>query len=449
MKSIRLFLTLVLFSAIALVMFVAILIGYQRSLQQAENLMERELDEKFQLMNQLLLHFHKDDISNGTVHPAMPSGHQFLYQVVTGEGKVILQAGATGTQPLAPLEEGVYRFNHGQYRWQGYVKHATDLPYWIIVAERDDVRFMLADAVIVDIIKPILAGLAAIMLLVWLIVRSGFKPIEALAFAIHEKSASDLSLITLDQMPEELVPISNSVNDLFRRLTTSFEREKRFTADAAHEMRNPITALKIHIDNLLEELPEKSESILKIKHAIDRLSNLVEQMLVLHRMSPDQYLASFSDIDLVLVAREVITELYDDIARRSQHIELEGESCSLNADLFGMEILMKNLIDNASKYTPNDGRIHIRIARTTQGERNGALLLVEDSGPGIPSAEKTQVFNRFYRVGGDRHASGSAGSGLGLSIVNHIVELHHASIALKSSALGGLAVEIFFPDRKS
>lgn len=449
MKSIRLFLVSVLFSVVAVVMFVAMLIGYQRSLHQAEMLVEEELGEKYRLINQLLFHFDQTPVNNDIALTDNLAQKHSLYQVVTQDGRVVLQSGNFGTQPLTELKEGLRRFNHNQYRWHGYIKQASDLPFWIIVAERDDARFTLADAVIVDILKPMLAGLAFIIILVWIVVRSGFRPVEELAALIHEKSASDLSLIAMDAIPAELVPISNSVNDLFRRLTTSFEREKRFTADAAHEMRNPITALKIHVDNLLEELPEKKTSLLIIKQAIDRLNNLVEQMLVLHRMSPDQYMANFSDIDLVLVTREVIAEMYDSIARKSQQIELEGESCSLHADLFGIEILLKNLIDNASKYTPEQGRIRIRIAQVSETDRKGCRLIVEDSGSGIPPQEYAQVFNRFYRVGGDRHASGTPGSGLGLSIVRHIVDLHKGSINLQSSALGGLAIDIFFPDSRA
>ena len=443
MKSIRRYLISVLFSAIAIVMFIAMLIAYQRSLQQAERIFESELQMQYQLVNQLLLHFQDDHHAKGSVNQVNGSVERYssLYQVVDLSGNIILQSGDFGDKTLAKLSVDTNNFNYDGRRWHALVKPAEQLPYWIIVAEQDDLRFQLADAIIVDILKPFLLGLLAIVLLVWMVVRAGFKPVEQLTQAIREKSASDLSAISSDNTPDELQAISVSVNELFKRLTSAFDREKQFTADAAHEMRNPITALKIHIDNLLDESPERSESLLKIKQAIDRLSNLVEQMLVLHRMSPDQYVANFVRIDLLAVAQDVIAELYPDIEKKSQTIELDGVECCINADLFGMEVLIKNLISNASKYSPEHGHIRVHIAAD-------AILTVEDSGPGLPDSEKLRVFDRFYRVGGDRHSSKTLGSGLGLSIVKHIAELHQARIDIKDSQLGGLCVVIHFPVHK-
>lgn len=449
MKSIRIFLIAVLFSTMVIIMFIAMLIGYQRSLEQANALFEMELQEKYHLISVLLKQRNTDkavlSIASSTTNSDQP--YQTLFQVADTQGKVVMQSSELGSHLLLPAVDGITNFNFDGRRWHALVKKADALPYRILVAEQDDVRFRLADALIVDILKPILIGLFCIVLLVWLVVEAGFKPITQLTLAIREKSVSDLSAIPTENIPTELQAISISVNDLFARLTNAFEREKRFTADAAHEMRNPITALKIHIDNLLEEIPEKSESLLKIKEAINRLSNLVEQMLVLHRMSPDQYLANFACISLSTVIQDVIAELYPTIEKKSQTIELEGDSGSIQADLFGIEVLLKNLIGNASKYTPEQGLIRVQLMDNTPAVGD-VTLIVEDSGVGIPEAERQRVFDRFYRVGGDRHNSHTLGSGLGLSIVRHIAELHQAHWQLTTSSLGGLKVEICFPSQR-
>jgi len=449
LKSIRFFLIAVLFSTIAIVMFIAMLIGYQRSLEQANKLFEIELQQKHHLISALLKRI---DINiNATSIPSFPAQtdqkHQSIFQVIDAQGKILLQSDGLVNESLFPATDGITDFNFDGRRWHALVKKADALPYRILVAEQDDVRFRLADALIVDILKPILIGLSCMILLVWIIVEAGFKPVVKLTHAIREKSVSDLSAIPTDNIPKELQAISVSVNELFSRLTHAFEREKRFTADAAHEMRNPITALKIHIDNLLEEIPEKSESLLKIKQAINRLSNLVEQMLVLHRMSPDQYLANFACISLSSVIQDVIAELYPEIEKKSQTIELEGSSSSIQADLFGIEVLVKNLITNASKYTPEQGIIKVQLLDNTPAGGD-VTLIVEDSGVGIPEEERQRVFDRFYRVGGDRHNPQTVGSGLGLSIVRHIAELHQAHWQLKKSTLGGLRVEICFPSQR-
>lgn len=449
MTSIRLFLIAVLFSTLAIVMFVAMLIGYQRSLQQAEIMFEMELQEKHELISGFLHHLQVQPSSTLVLQSEnrIDQHKPTLFQVLDQHNRVVLQSAELGNKPLVTSEDGVTDFNFDGRRWHAMIKAADGLPYRILVAEQDDVRFRLADALIVDILQPIVMGLFCIVLLIWFIVQAGFKPVTKLTEAIREKSASDLSAIPIDHIPKELQAISASVNELFLRLTNAFEREKRFTADAAHEMRNPITALKIHIDNLLEEVPEKNESLVKIKQAIDRLSKLVDQMLVLHRMSPDQYLANFSCISLNAVVQDVIAELYPEIEKKSQTIELEGSSGNIQADLFGIEVLVKNLITNASKYTPAQGIIRVRLLDNAPGSGD-VTLVVEDSGVGIPEPERQRVFDRFYRVGGDRHNSHTVGSGLGLSIVRHIAELHQARWQLKTSSLGGLCVEICFPAQR-
>jgi two-component system sensor histidine kinase QseC len=443
MKSIRLFLITVLFSTIAVVIFIAMLVGYRGSLRQAENLFEKELEKKYLLIDQLLIYFDGQKTLVADRRNPLAAHHNFLYQVLNRDGKIILQSPELGKNILTPLENGSSDFNFDGKRWHARTHEATQLPLWIMVAEEDALRYRLADAIIVDILKPILIGLSLIVVLIWTVIHSGFKPVKRLSQAIYQKSASDLSAIHIDQTPDELKLISQSVNDLFKRITESFEREKRFTADAAHEMRNPITALKIHIDNLLEETPEKSDSLLKIKQAIDRLSNLVEQLLILHRMSPEQYAASFVQVDLYEIAQDVIQDLYPRIDKKQQTVELYGEPCLMKADPFGMEILLKNLIDNANKYTPEQGRISITLKNHPD-----ICLTVEDSGEGIPADEQIRVMDRFYRVGGDRHSSKVIGSGLGMSIVKHIAELHHATIQLGTSSLGGLMIEIHFPETR-
>ena len=442
MKSIRLFLVSVLFATMAVVLFIAMLVGYKHSLKQAEALFELELQEKHHIIASLL---QQSPTAPGS---AIENGsYTTLYQVIDRDGRVVYQSGHFGEKPLPATKNGISDFNFDGRRWHALQAPAPNLPFSILVAEQDDLRFRLADALIVDMLKPLLAGLFCMVLLVWIVVETGFKPIRRLTDAIREKSASDLSALPTHQIPAELQAISASVNELFVRLTNAFEREKRFTADAAHEMRNPITALKIHIDNLLEEIPEKSDSLLKIKHAIDRLSGLVDQMLVLHRMSPDQYQSQFSCIPLHGLIQDVIAEMYPEIDKKSQTIELDGNDCYMQADLFGMEVLLKNLIGNASKYTPAGGAIRVQLLDNSAG-KNEVILRIEDSGVGIPASEHQRVFDRFYRVGGDRHDPNTQGSGLGLSIVRHIAELHQAQLALKHSTLGGLCVELCFPAKQ-
>jgi two-component system, OmpR family, sensor histidine kinase QseC len=241
-----------------------------------------------------------------------------------------------------------------------------------------------------------------------------------------------------------LMVLVESANGLLRRLEAGFERERRFTADAAHELRTPIAALKVHLQNLIDEMGGKETGPLgKLKQGVDRMGHLVEQILTLNRTTPEHYIAQFACIDLFAVTKRVMESgLIGQSAEKSQRLEFEGLVCEVYGDLFALETLILNLLGNAVKYTPSGGRIIVKISIV-----DGAVTLqVKDSGPGIPAQMRERVFERFYRLGGDRHESGVIGCGLGLSIARHIVSLHGAAIELSDSGMGsGLCVTVTFP----
>jgi two-component system sensor histidine kinase QseC len=190
--------------------------------------------------------------------------------------------------------------------------------------------------------------------------------------------------------------------------------------------------------NLQKDFPENNENILMLNKSIDRMTRIIEQMLDLYRASPEQINASFAEVDAYKLAQSVIQNIYPAIANKQQEIELIGSSCMITANEFAMRSLLKNLIDNANKYSPEHGKISVQLQR----KEKTVSFIVEDSGPGIPEALSERVFERFYRVSGDQHESAVVGCGLGLSIVRHIVDLHHGSVQLDESSLGGLKVTV-------
>jgi len=219
-------------------------------------------------------------------------------------------------------------------------------------------------------------------------------------------------------------------------------RERRFSADAAHELRTPISAIKVHLHNLEKELPEHRASIELLDRDLGRLSHLVEQIMLLYRTTPEHYLANMQAVDLRSLAQSVIGDLYPDIEKKHQVISLNGTSQTITGDEASLVILLRNLILNASKYSPEKASIEVQVGRTDFG----VWLAVQDTGPGIPLAEISRVLDRFYRVGGDRHDSDVEGCGLGLAIVKHIADLHYANLHIENNADGpGLLVGITFP----
>ena len=446
MKSIRVFLLVALLSTIILVNFVSALHGYRASMAEAQRLFDRQLATTARLLTAMP--------QPETAAIVVGQTEDLAFQVWAGKERLLMRSANAPQESIAPFEEGYREVNFSGYRWRVFTDFAPERRGWVQVAERIDLRYRLADKMILESVLPILLGIPVAGLLIWLVVGRGLSSLRRLAEALKKKRAEDLSPLPLEEPPEELLPVVKSTNALLARLQASFDRERRFSADAAHELRTPISAIRVHAHNLelelrdlqcqrrsIEQVPDSLE---KLKGSVERMTHLVEQILDLYRTTPDHYPARFEPLDLYQLAREEIAESYAAFAAKNQSVELHGGAAPLFGDRFALAILLKNLLGNANKYTPEGGSIDV-WART-EGERT--ILRVEDSGPGIPEAEYPRIFERFYRVGGDRHDTSVEGCGLGLSIVQHIAQLHHALIQLGKSVPGqGLSVRIDFPQQ--
>lgn len=266
------------------------------------------------------------------------------------------------------------------------------------------------------------------------------RPLHALAEQLKLKQADDLSPVILDQTPTELLQLTQTTNALFKRLDDAFQREQRFSADAAHELRTPVSALKVHLHNLRTTLGEQNKELNLLHQGVERRGHLIEQILALYRTSPDQAMSNFSLIDIYALTQNSIANDYPQFEEKQQTIELIGEPSNMMDDQFALETLLQNLLSNASKYTPTGGHILVKI----QPSITDIQWSIEDSGSGIPESQYNRVFERFYRL--EQHQPKAIGCGLGLAIVNHIVALHRATIKLSHSCFdSGLKTTINFP----
>ncbi|WP_295873598.1 ATP-binding protein [uncultured Zhongshania sp.] len=433
MNSLRRFLLVSLLSALMLVNFIAALHGYRASMAEAENLFDQKLKA-------MALQLSSVPLRTANNAPA-PDDENMVFQLFNADGKLVWHSVHAPDQYIA-ANEGFSENNFNGYRWRTLSYFNFVNGHRIMIAERVDLRYRLAESVILESIIPVVVVLPVAGLLIWLIIGHGLKSLAILARILRGKAADDLSAVDVGKAPNELMPVIESVNSMLRRLAASFERERRFSADAAHELRTPISAIKIHLHNLRDEYGQDDESLLSLERDVDRLAHLVEQMLLLHRTTPDHYPAKFERVSLAVLAREVIAERYEDFVSKDQIIELLGNDGEVDGDRFAIGILLQNLLTNASKYTQRGGAIQVKI----EALENRVRLVVVDNGPGISADMKERVFERFYRVGGDRHSSGVSGCGLGLSIAEHIAELHSASISMATGDNGcGLAVTVDFP----
>ena len=437
--SIRRYLTLILISVITLVTFASAIQGYRSSMLKASTVFDDEL-------------YSLAVVLSATVVQSPPEIHftdgAFIYQLWQGQ-TLHSTSNNRVTKPIAEFTEGFSENNFLAQRWRTYSHKLATEQSWLIVAQPLNHRFELAESVILAAVTPLILSIAILAGLTFWIISAGLKPLNLLSEALRSKKADDLRPLEAVPQAAELVPVVNTLNQLFERLDAAFLREKRFAADAAHELRTPLSVLKINAHNLALELKHDSQAqhnMAFLQQGIERMSHVVEQILLLNRTNPEQYRGNFINLNLTQLCQSVIGSVYPQIEQKNQDIELVGSSENVTGDEFALGILLQNLITNASKYTPPNGAI-----RVTLSEQDGhPVLRVEDSGPGIKSDEYELVFERFYRVGGDRHNSNVVGCGLGLAIARHIAQLHHAQLKLSPSAqLGGLAVDVIFNTGKT
>ncbi len=441
MKSIRFFLIIVILSTITLMAFLSAINGYRDSMNMIEQLFDSELVIKAEILAAMYSDEHSE--------PRQTAQNDITFDMysfqIWQDRRLLSRSLNTPMTPVTEFKPGFQNRNFSNHRWRIYSVYHPAADAWIFSAERIDNRHSLAENIILEALVPVVIMIPVLGILIWYIVNYGLSPLTKLATELNTKRANDLSPLTLEKQPLELVQVVNSTNDLLIRLKASFIREKRFAADAAHELQTPISALKIHLYNLSKTFPADVHSFEQLKSAVDRMGQLIEQILNLNRTAPGHYLGQFTRVDIYDLAQEVISREHHFFEQKKIQLTFKGNHCQLECEPLALDILLQNLLSNACKYTPEGGLVFVSINCNSRFVQ----LQVEDSGPGVTAKLHERLFDRFYRLDGDCHKSGTTGCGLGLAIVKQIVELHHASIKLGQSSLaGGLRVNIVFPREK-
>ncbi|MDE2604773.1 MAG: sensor histidine kinase N-terminal domain-containing protein [Burkholderiales bacterium] len=319
-------------------------------------------------------------------------------------------------------------------------------PVQVEVAETLHKRRRLAWEMLANVVVPQLLLIAVTAAVVWVGISRGLAPLRRLRQAVSDRSHLDLSPIPLDDVPGEVRPLVQEVNDLLGRLARTFDFQNRFVADAAHQLKTPVSGLKAQIELALRETqPERlRHSLDQLYISADRLSRLVRQLLSLARNEPGAlHSLNLQPLDLHAFALEVSMEWVPHALRRGIDLGFEGPDTPLVIDADGDRLreLLNNLIDNAIRYSQAGGRVTVRTAPAAGGE---CLLAVSDDGPRIPPQERDRVFERFHRLLG----TPEDGSGLGLAIVSEIATLHGARIQLEDDTDGvGNTFTVFFRQR--
>lgn len=374
------------------------------------------------------------------VQAGLPAGggepFDFNVQIWGADG--VLQFG-TRVRPLpAPVVLGFSEVVADGVPYRVYSLNAAGRR--IQIAQDLNARRDRAQALAVDAVLPVAALGLLLMLAVWLVIDRSLAPISRLRQQLASRAGQNLAPLSEQGLPDEVLPMVRELNQLFGRVEQAFRSQQQFVADAAHELRSPLAALKLQAQTLQRQQQPAAESLLRLLQGIDRAAALVAQLLALAREEgADDTDAKQEHVDLHPLVREVVADLLAQATARgidlgmvpgAEHAVVRGERESLRT-------LLRNLLENAVKFTPEGGQVDITLAP----DRRGCTLLVEDSGPGIPEQERTRVFDRFYRAA----AVEAPGSGLGLSIVGTIARRHGARVALDTSPrLGGLRVTVQF-----
>ncbi|MGZ5130163.1 MAG: ATP-binding protein [Caldimonas sp.] len=270
-------------------------------------------------------------------------------------------------------------------------------------------------------------------------VRRGTAPLRKLGRTLAGRKPQVLHPVVLDGAPSEMVPTLDALNGLFGRIAELMESERRFTADAAHELRTPIAAIRAQAQVALGEGDDaqRNHALRATVEGCDRATRLVEQLLTLSRLEAGTAPA-LAAVELGAVVRQVVADLAPQALRARQVIEVDvGEPCPVQADATLLAVLVRNLVDNAIRYSPREAKVKVAVAR----RQSRVLLSVDDSGPGILQADLDRVGERFFRVIGNEQS----GSGLGWSIIRRIAVVLDATVRVgRSSFLGGLSVEVEF-----
>ena len=368
--------------------------------------------------------------------------HRVAYQVFD-EDRLVMHSPNVAHTPMAQHKEGFETLTLPDGNlWRIFATPSRDHDVQIYVAERIDSRDEILRAVMMGFLPPLTVALPLLLVGLWWNVRLSLQPLQRLRQVLLRRDTQTLNPISLNETPQEVQPMLDALNDLLQRLAQRMETERRFTADAAHELRTPLAAIRAQAQVALTSVTNdyvRQQALQDTIVGCDRASRVVEQLLTLARMEGPQDVV-FEPFRLDQLAQQVIADLTPEALRRGQTLELLApEAILIHGQSTLWHILLRNLIDNALRYSPDSAVVRIDAQNL---DLTHVQVTVQDSGSGLSSADMARLGERFFRVLG----TAATGSGLGWSIVRHIASLQQIDVQLgKSAELGGLQVTLRYP----
>lgn len=425
-------------TTVAAVWIVAATIVYFDAREEFDEVLDAHLAQEAALLAAQATH-ELDELDTDHAPLLHKYARRLAFQV--WEGGTLLRLHSVNAPPhrLSDKEKGFSDSVIGGKRWRVFSAWDESGDFLVQMAERADLRDKLAQHIVWNLLKPLLFALPVLALLLWVAIVRGLLPLGRLATEVERRDAETLTPLDTAAAPREVLPLIERLNRLFVRIDSTFQRERRFTADAAHELRTPMAGIKaqVQVARAATGETERIHALDNAIHGCDRATHLIEQLLTLARIDALGE-AETQPCLLRELAAEQIAAIAPSALRRGVQIELaEAEAVPIRGNPELLRVLLRNLVDNAVRHTPAGSRVRVSAAQ----ENGQVSLLVCDDGPGLPPQEMARLSERFYRPA----ESLGEGSGLGLSIVSRIAEMHDATLNFSNGEKGrGLCVSVTF-----
>ncbi|HZX30111.1 MAG TPA: ATP-binding protein [Rhodocyclaceae bacterium] len=418
-------------------------LSYNKAQHEVEELMDGHLAQTARLLIALVRdnERHLGDLS-ARLAEMRGSGEEVYeppleFQIGRGDGTVLLRSPDAPSYPLLG-EAGYIDIQHEGQSWRLLNLVAPDGNYRVQVAQSTELREQAALEVATQTILPIGVILPVLLLLIYLSIRRGLRPLEALAADVSSRSPENLSVLPARAVPREVLPLVTALNGLLVRLGDALDSERRFTADAAHELRTPLAAVKVQTQVALmsSDPSAQSHALSQVLAGVDRSGRLVAQLLRLARLDPLAIPPNLETVDLADLAEEAVAVVNDAGTADGHFLSVHAPEPAIliQGDRDLLAAALRNLVDNAVRHTPAGCAITVEVGVDDGHPR----LSVRDNGPGVPESELPKLAERFFRG----RAVRAEGSGLGLAIVRRIAELHGARLEAANVPGGGLMISL-------
>ena len=454
--SIKRFLLIAIISLISVMWTISTVLNFHESQEQVEEVFDAELAQMSRMLQavittniklstnqapQPLSYLDKGILDDAFGHQEYNErGHKYekklAFQVWSTKGKLFFENHIQLPKPFGLLKPGFQTVITNQLNWRTFTLKDEDYGFWIKVAQREDVRTELTNEIAWNTTWPSLVIVPFLILILGAVIQKGLAPLRQISVELKNRDYHNLSALNESDYPQELKHMVSELNSLFERVDDFYERERRFTADAAHELRTPLSISKVHLQNIQQVSKNQQviDFVSKALVGIDRLIHMVQQLLILSRLDIHQHATDRTTLILNTLCEEVIQEVAQNPTIPKHYVNFQESSpYEVQANETSLRILLRNLLDNAYRYADEGSEIEIVI------EAN--RLMIKNQCKALNENELAQLFDRFKR--GNTHQQGS---GLGLSICQQICQQHGFKLRLSNrlDSIEGVCTEVRF-----